>query len=246
MAAKKSIVLITGANSGIGFELARQLLSDASKHVLLGSRSKDKGETALKTLQSQSHPGSIELLQLDVANEDSIKAAAESVEGNHGRLDALVNNAGIAVPPGSIKEQMMTCFETNAVGPLLMVEHFKPLMQKSVATPRIINVSSGVGIISRRLDKNSPSYNLNHPQYRASKVALNMITACQIWELGEQNFKIFAYCPGFTESNLSDGNKTENGAKPVSEGTTPLVRMLNGERDAEHGRFLTGDGQYEW
>lgn len=162
------------------------------------------------------------------------------------RLDALVNNAAIAGGEGPIAKQMTACFRTNAIGAVLMVDYFAPLLRKSSGVPRIINVSSGVGLIARRLDKTGPAYNIKAVQYRASKSALNMVTVCQIVDFEDDGFKIFAYCPGFTVSNLGPQNNAESGAKPTSEGTAPMVKVLNGERDAEHGKFLNMDGQYEW
>ena len=126
------------------------------------------------------------------------------------------------------------------------MEHFAPLLRKCTGgTPRIINVSSGAGIIAKRLDPSSPTYSIKGEPYRASKSALNMLNACQAVEYGGDGFKVFAYCPGFTVSNLGPHNRAENGAKPTSEGTAPMVRILNGERDAEHGMFLNLDGLYD-
>lgn len=85
-ATTKSIILITGANAGIGFELASQLIADKMKHVILGSRSIDKGEAALKSLQSRNQPGTAEMIQLNVDNRESIEAAAKKVEKDHGRF----------------------------------------------------------------------------------------------------------------------------------------------------------------
>jgi NAD(P)-dependent dehydrogenase (short-subunit alcohol dehydrogenase family) len=141
---------------------------------------------------------------------------------------------------------MSQCFQTNATGPLLMVESFAPLLKKSNGTPRVVNVSSGGGSITKRLDPTSVGYNIKGVQYRASKAALNMVTACQAVEYGELGFKVFAYCPGFTVSNLGPHNNAENGAKPTSEGAAPIVKILNGERDAEYGKFLHETGQYPW
>jgi NAD(P)-dependent dehydrogenase (short-subunit alcohol dehydrogenase family) len=162
------------------------------------------------------------------------------------RLDALVNNAAVGIPPGPLLQQMSQCFQTNATGPLLMLESFAPLLKKSTGTPRVVNVSSGGGSITKRLDSTSPGYNIKSVQYRASKAALNMVTACQVVEYGEQGLKVFAFCPGFTVSNLGPHNNAENGAQPTSEGAAPIVKILNGERDAEHGGFLHKTGQYPW
>lgn len=97
-----------------------------------------------------------------------------------------------------------------------------------------------------RLNPSNPHYSLKGDQYRASKSALNMINACQAVEYGELGWKVFAFCPGFTASNLSDQNKIEKGAKPTSEGAAPMVDILNGKRDAEHGGYLHVDGQHPW
>jgi len=127
-----------------------------------------------------------------------------------------------------------------------MLESFAPLLKKSNGTPRVVNVSSGGGSITKRLDPTSTWYNIKSVQYRSSKAALNMVTACQVVEYGGLGFKVFAYCPGFTVSNLGPRNNVENGAKPTSEGAAPTVKILNGERDAEHGGFLHATGQYPW
>jgi len=257
------------ANGGVGFALAALLLADASKHVLLGSRSVEKGETAVKELQSREQPGSVELLHLDVDSEDSIIAAAKSVESKYGRsvifrlivlsllftfsaglltdltrLDALVNNAAIGTTPGSTAQQMAACFKTNATGPQLMSEYFVPLLHKANGTPRIVNVSSGAGSISRRLDPNAPKANFKDIHYRTSKAALNMVSAALAADLGPQGFKVFVYNPGFSISGLGPHNNAKSGAKPASEGAAPIVNILNGERDAEHGKFLNLYGQY--
>lgn len=167
------------------------------------------------------------------------------------RIDVLVNNAAISSTvdkgPGSLFEQLDQCFRTNAVGPAAMVEAFAPLLKNSTSsTPRIINITSGAGSISVRLDSTSPYYRQKVIPYRASKAALNMVTACQSVEYGDLGWKVFAFCPGFTASNLSEMNKEELGAKPTSEGARPIVDIINGKRDSEHGGYLNIGGQYSW
>ncbi|KAL8835047.1 MAG: hypothetical protein Q9170_003475 [Blastenia crenularia] len=248
MAESKKLILITGANSGIGLELARQLLADPNKHVLLGSRSIEKGETAIKELQSEQPKGTVELIQVDVTSEDSVAAAAKTVEKKHGKLDALVNNAGIVGSDGTNAQSLTACLQTNAVGTQLMGDYFAPLLKKSTSTPRIINVTSGGGSISIRLDRSSPYAALKANAYRISKAAMNMVAACQWYDWGgEEGFKIFIYGPGFTESNLSDANTKANGAKPTKEGAKPMVDMLNGERDGDAGKYLEyGEESIPW
>ncbi|KEQ93671.1 hypothetical protein AUEXF2481DRAFT_31236 [Aureobasidium subglaciale EXF-2481] len=244
--AQKTVTLVTGGNGGIGFALVAALLTNPSNHVLLGSRSIEKGQKAIADLEFLKPLGTVELLQVDVSSEESINAAAKQVKSKHGKLDALVNNAAIAIPPGSLAEQMAICFQTNATGPLLMVEAFTPMLLKSDQTPRIINVSTGQGSITKRLDPTAPGYKIKGIQYRASKTALNMVTASQVAELGEQGVKVFAYDPGFTQSSLGPHNKAEFGAKPASEAAAPIIKVLNGERDSEHACFLHATGQFPW
>ncbi|KAL8977005.1 MAG: hypothetical protein Q9205_007111 [Flavoplaca limonia] len=228
----KRLILITGANGGIGFELARQLLANANKHVLLGSRSLQKGESAVAELMSQHLNGTVELIQVDVTSET---------------LDALVNNAGIAGANGTNAEELTACLRTNAVGAQLMGDYFAPLLRKSTTVPRIINNTSGAGSIALRFDRSHPSATLKVNAYRISKAAMNMVAACQWYDWGEEGFKIFIYGPGNTESNLSALNKVEKGAKPVSEGTAPMVAMLDGERDEDSGKFINyGYDSFPW
>ena len=143
-------------------------------------------------------------------------------------------------------QKLNTAFCTNAAGPYVTVDTFAPLLSKSISTPRIVNVSSGAGSISLRLDPNNEFYKMKHDQYRVSKAALNMVTACQITEYHPRGWKVFVYCPGWTESNLSPANKVANGAKPTSDGVRPIVQMVNGERDTQTGKFLRYGGEFSW
>ena len=127
-----------------------------------------------------------------------------------------------------------------------MVDAFAPLLKKSLNIPRVVNVTSGAGSISMRLDPQAMGYAMKSVEYRAGKAALNMISACQAIEHGGEKFKLYLFCPGFTVSNLGPYNKKEHSAKPTSEGAEPIVGILRGERDEEHGGFLHADGQYPW
>jgi len=163
------------------------------------------------------------------------------------RLNALVNNAGIASSNGTTAEQLIACLYTNAVGVQLMGDYFAPLLRKSAGTPRIVNVTSGAGSIGLRFDRSHPTAALKAIPYRVSKAAMNMVAACQWYEFGEEGFKIFVYGPGFTESNLSAHNKVEMGAKPTSEAAAPIVAMVNGERDEDDGKFVEyGQESFPW
>ncbi|KAB2569019.1 Short-chain dehydrogenase/reductase tropE [Lasiodiplodia theobromae] len=270
----KRIVLITGATSGIGLELAAQLLArthPTTYHVLLGARNPTKGATVLSTIQSRIPPdapggGTAEVLHLDVTSDTTITAAAAHVRRAHGRLDILVNNAGTAAidghddtsTPAGLRAQLRESFDVNATGPAVVTAAFADLLlspqQESDSSPppprRIVNISSGAGSITRRLDPSSPIYALQATQYRASKAALNMVTACQHVEFGAgaKGVKVHAYDPGFTVSNLGPPNRAENsGARPAAESVAPLVELLEGSRDGgEEGLFLHNTGAYPW
>ncbi|KAL1793755.1 hypothetical protein ACET3X_008737 [Alternaria dauci] len=225
----QTITFITGANGGIGLALARLLLSDASNTVLLGSRSLEKGRAALENLNALGLPGTADVVQLDVTSEQSVAEAAKQHEG-------------------SLSERISSTVQTNVTGPAITFEAFTPLLSKSTKTPRIINVSSNTGSITLRLDPSYPSSNHEVVPYRISKAALNMLTACQAYKYGPLGWKIFAFDPGHTESNLSPATTAEYGAKPTSEGARPMLDILAGERDAEHAGFLNGlpERQHPW
>jgi NAD(P)-dependent dehydrogenase (short-subunit alcohol dehydrogenase family) len=131
---------------------------------------------------------------------------------------------------------------TEAFAPLLLQ---KPSVAPAVPR-RIVNISSGAGSINRRLDPSSALYKFQGYQYRASKAALSMVTACQWVEYGPAGIKVFAYDPGFTQSNLGPHNKAENGAKTPEEAVLPLIDVLEGKRDEEAGQLLHNTGVYPW
>lgn len=264
----KEIALVTGANSGIGFEIAHQLLQKGKYHVLLGSRSTTKGSAALQDLQSRNLPGSIELVHLDVQSDDHIDQVASLTKQKYGKLDILFNNAAVALPEGATeREKLAAAFDTNTTGPYLLTQALIPLLKKS-ANPRIINISSGAGSIGRRLNPESPMYRIQALPYRASKVAFNMMTTCLYVEFGlgikqqdvmeppkkegngndeeETKMKVFCYDPGFTASNLGPYNKEEFGARSAKDTVISVMELVEGKRDAEVGQFIHNSGGYPW
>ncbi|KAL4900980.1 hypothetical protein BDW74DRAFT_89439 [Aspergillus multicolor] len=251
MASFKTLVLITGATNGIGFELATQLLAKSTYHVLLGARSPEKGHAAIETIRTKNLPGSgsINLLHIDVTNDATIEAAAQHVQSVHGHLDILVNNAAVScmLSPPNLREQMRTSLDTNATGPAVVTSIFAPLLQRSISqSRRIISITSGAGSITQRLDPASAMYKVQQVQYRASKAALHMVSACQVVEFEPYGVKVFLYDPGFTQSNLGPHNRVENGARDVADSVRPLVDVLEGKRDGEVGRILHNTGSYSW
>ena len=231
--------------------------------MYLGARSSSKGAAALEDLQSRKLPGTIEFIQLDVQSDDNINQAASSIKESHGKLDIIVNNAGVAGPPGATeRERIQTAFDVNATGPYLLTKALVPLLRHS-ANPRVINISSGAGSIGRRLFPDSPMYKINAPQYRASKTALNMLTMCLHVEFGlgieqidgakdegkagdSKGMKVFCYDPGFTVSNLGEYNKKDFGARSAEDTVTSIMDIVDGKRDSDRGIFIHNTGQYPW
>lgn len=158
-----------------------------------------------------------------------------------------MNNAAqaIAAPGTSTFDHMQQCFAANVSGPVVLIETFLPLLRKSSGTPRIINVSSGAGSLGRTLDPNAFGGPLHFP-YKSSKAALNMVSAVQVAKLRQEDedMKVFTYCPGFRVSNLSTMNRSENGAGPTEDGAQPMVAMINGEKDGDHGKYSNSEGGY--
>lgn len=172
----------TGANQGIGYETAKNLIqSSADYHVILGSRDSSKGEAAAQALLLQADgggaKGTVSSVPLDVTDEASIAAAAQRVGADFGRLDVLVNNAGIistASPPTA--QALRRVLETNVVGALAVTEEFLDLLRKAERKPpRLVFVSSSMGSITHAADEKSPYYNPHGTEYRTSKAALNML-----------------------------------------------------------------------
>jgi NAD(P)-dependent dehydrogenase (short-subunit alcohol dehydrogenase family) len=223
-------------------------MAKGTYHVLMGARSVEKGDVALQQLRERNLPGSVEMLLLDVTKDHIIESAATKVRDDHGKLDILVNNAAV-VPMqenGQLREFMRLAFDTNATGPLIVTNAFAPLLKESKDSPRIVNITSGAGSISCRLDRNSPTYQLQGHQYRASKSALHMITACQFVEYEPHGIKVSLYDPGFTQSNLGPHNKAEFGARKPVDSVMPLIDVLEGKRDDESLKILHNTGMYSW
>ncbi|KAI9769743.1 MAG: putative secondary metabolism biosynthetic enzyme [Geoglossum umbratile] len=247
--ASKIVVLITGANQGVGFETARNLLlSSTDYHVLLGTRDAAKGEAAAKALQLlPGLKGSVSHVQIDVTNDSSVDAAAAQVDATHGRLDTLVNNAGIFSAKQPAREALRDVLAVNVVGALSTTEAFLPLLRKAPA-PRIVFVSSSVGSITHAADPKSKYYGAHANEYRASKAALNMLIV-QYWaRLGKDGFKVFGADPGLVATNFT-GNPEQlrqRGAGTPADGGERIATVVKGERDADVGKVCGVYGVSPW
>ncbi|CAF1017766.1 unnamed protein product [Rotaria sordida] len=208
----KKIVLITGANKGIGFEVARQLAQKGFQ-VLLGSRDEQRGKKAVEQLLSENL--SVSLIQIDVTNQTSIDAAVNEITNKYGYLDILINNSGIYIkeprPSQLTLDIFQDNFNVNFFGAFFVTKSFLPLIRKSLSG-RIVNVTSALGSIYFH-ETCKQSY--FHLAYSASKASLNMFTYQLAQELKNTNIKVNTCTPGLTATELTNfhGHSVEIGAK---------------------------------
>ena len=218
----------------------------ANYHVIVGSRSLEKGQQAANEIEAGDIKGSLSLVQLDVTSESSIQAAGATVEKDHGRLDVLINNAGTGSwEAETLVEKIKVCFETNALGAVLVTEAFKPLLLRSERA-RIIFVSSGAGSVSRTLDSNSPNSNVRALPYRMSKAAMNMAMAEYQAELRDQGVVVQAMSPGFVHTNLRRDKEPLPGTLPAETAAETLLSMMEGKRDTDSNKLIRREGVNEW
>ncbi|KZM20430.1 oxidoreductase [Ascochyta rabiei] len=257
LTAEPQIILITGANNGIGFDTATLLASvSVGNHVIVGSRSTTKGEAALKHIKDRSPKGSVSLVQIDADSDASITTAVHRIEQEFGRLDVLINNAGTCKETYDgqwpSRNDLRAEFETNVFGPTILSAALLPLLRQS-KSPKIINISSGLGSITRcsaEPDRSSAGTIVRVPGYRMSKSALNMLTAYQYQQLRGEGFKIWSYCPGFVITDIGsdrEARKSMQGCESSETSAQGILEILEGQRDEEVGQFLQRYGkQYDW
>lgn len=242
-------VLITGANKGIGLETAKQLLQKGF-YVYLGSRDLQKGMEAAHKLKAEGLDH-VEAVQLDVTDEDSVKAAREQVGTKTEVLDVLINNAGIngGMPYTALEagtDQFFDAFDTNVFGVVRVTQAFIDLLRQS-PEPRIVNVSTSVGSLSLQSNPSWPAYHYGkYAVYGASKAAMNMYTVHLAYELRDTAFKINAVCPGYTKTDFTGQNGGE-----VEEAGKRIVKYALIEQDGPSGKFFSEEsnpqtGEIPW
>jgi NAD(P)-dependent dehydrogenase (short-subunit alcohol dehydrogenase family) len=231
--------LITGANKGLGFETARQLIA-AGHTVYIGSRDAELGRRAAARLGAR-------LVLLDVTDDESVKAAAKVIEADGG-LDVLVNNAGIegrTADNGVIgaadetAEHMRTLFDTNVLGMVRMLHAFLPLLQRSAA-PVVVNVSSGLSRTADLANPDGPVSFYPGVAYPASKTAVNTVTVQ--YAKAFPGIRINAVDPGYTATDLNGSTGTQT----VEEGAEIIVRMAQVAPDGPTGGYFDAAGPLHW
>ena len=240
----KTIVLISGANQGIGFEIAKKLATEQSHwHIWIGSRDVSKGNDAAESLASL--PSTVQAIQLDVTSDESISTCASTIEKTHGRLDVLINNAGIG--PSTInteptlRQRFAKALDTNVYGAAVLTDACIPLLQRS-SLPRIIFISSEMGSLSNALDPGWTYYGLAHlVEYKSSKAAMNMLGATYAVRYGKEGFKVNMCCPGLRSTNFTGGV-----GGPPSEGAINACRLAVEGKDGSNGTFSNLEGPMDW
>jgi NAD(P)-dependent dehydrogenase (short-subunit alcohol dehydrogenase family) len=239
----EKIALITGANKGLGFEIARQL-GEQGIIVLLGARDEVRGRQAADSLTARGL--SVTPLRIDVTDRASIAGAAREIERRFGRLDILVNNAGIAgsfsVPPSeATPDQLREVYDTNVFGVVAVTNAMLPLLRRSTAG-RIVNMSSHVGSLTLNSDPGSGLRNLNLITYQSSKTVLNAITVAYAKELRETRIKVNAANPGLTATDLNN----HRGDRTAEQGAVIAVRLATLGPDGPTGTSQDENGTVPW
>jgi NAD(P)-dependent dehydrogenase (short-subunit alcohol dehydrogenase family) len=233
------VALISGANRGIGLEIARQL---ARKGVLvvLGARDVDQGRAAAEAIAAEGYE--TQCVTLDITDGPSVAAAVDDVALRHGRIDILINNGAILIDgPGGFKSSLFELdvatarqtFETNVLGPLRLTQAVVPVMQRH-NYGRIVNLSSGAGQLS---DMRS-----GFPAYRMSKTALNALTRITAAELASTNIKVNAVCPGWVRTDMG-GAEAE---RPVEIGAETPVWLATLPENGPTGGFFRDQRPIPW
>jgi len=243
-AADQIVILITGANTGIGLATATRLAKEQpNSHVIIGSRDAKAGEEAAAPLKASGL--SVSSVQLDITSDESIAAAVKHIEESFGRLDVLVNNAGILIDRVeglSTKELYKKTFDTNVLGTVFITEACLPLLRKS-SLPRIIFLSSRMGSIETSKDKTTPFYSTDYKAYDASKAAVNMLAVNYSRILEPDGGLVNAVCPQLVKTKLTGW--TDYGITPEI-GAQRVVEVVVAGKDGPNATFSDMNGPIPW
>ena len=228
------IALVTGANRGIGKQIAMDLAA-IGVFVIVGSRNEEEGEITKDLILKKG--GRAELFPIDVSKEKSLTALSDYVEGSFGRLDILINNAGIFLDTGEFvntsMEELTSTLQTNVAGPLRLIQLFLPhMIQNNYG--RIVNVSSGMGQLS--------DMGTGYPAYRISKTAINAITKIASAETSGKNIKVNSVCPGWVKTDMGG----PNASRSIEKGAETIVWAALLPDDGPTGKFFRDKKEIEW
>jgi NAD(P)-dependent dehydrogenase (short-subunit alcohol dehydrogenase family) len=235
--------LVTGANKSIGFEVARQL-AQKGVYVYLGSRNLEKGLEAVNKLKAEGM-NNIEVIQLDITDDESVKKARTEIGKKTKVLDILINNAGIfgGYPQEALNttiDQFKATYDANVYGIVRVTQAFIDLLKKS-SEPRIVNVSSSQGSITLHSDPTYKYYDYKAAAYLTSKSAMNMYTVVLAYELKDTDFKINAVCPGYTKTDFNG----HRGPGSVEDAGKRIIKYALVDKDGPTGKFFSEENNPE-
>ena len=238
----KKTALVTGANKGIGLEIARGL-GRIGYAVWIGSRNESRGEPTAEALRRDDLAA--RFLPLDVTDDRSVAAAAGTLGREVDQLDVLVNNAGISIGWGPPSEEAVTdvhaIYDVNVFGVIRTTQAFLPLLKKA-SEPRIVMVSSSLGSLAWASDFEAPMAEVNLLGYNSSKSALNAVTVAFAKDLAPLGFKVNAGCPGYTATDLNQ----HTGSRTPEQGAAIGIRLATLPNDGPTGGFFDDDGTVAW
>jgi len=227
-----TVTLVTGANKGLGYETARQLI-ERGHTVYMGARSTERGEAAATELGGR-------FVQLDVTDDASVEAAFGAVAQREGLLDVLVNNAGISTATEVNGPEALKVFDTNVIGLIRATQAALPLLEKS-DNPVVVNVSSALGSFWAVTNPERHQFHFPSIIYGSSKAAVSMLTVQYAKAL--PNIKFNAVEPGFTATDLTPFSAA---GQPVEMGAEVIVRMATIDKDGPTGTFQEGESELGW
>lgn len=228
----RPLAVVTGANRGIGLETAHEL-ARRGWHVVLTARDLTSGADALRQLQAEGR--SAELRKVDVNSSEDVQALARHLKEAHGRVDALVNNAGILPDEGGAltvaPSKLMEILNTNTLGAVRMIQALAPLMPKGA---RIVNLSSGMGALGEMGG--------GHLGYRISKTALNAVTRVFAAELAGRGILVNSVCPGWVKTRMGSASASRS----VAQGAETVVWLVTDPQAEDSGGFWRDKRRIDW
>jgi NAD(P)-dependent dehydrogenase (short-subunit alcohol dehydrogenase family) len=240
MTTDTTTALVTGANKGLGLETARRL-GTLGWTVFVGARDRARGDQAVAGLVASG--ADARLVLLDVTSDESVEAAADQVAQDVGRLDVLINNAGIlggpAEPLDTVPGDFLAVYGVNLLGPVRVTHAFLPLLRKA-ELPRVVMVSSGMGSLTITSDPARLESGFVSLVYPSSKAALNMVT--NMYAKALPGWKVNAADPGYTATDLN----SHTGHKTVQQGAQAIVALATLGPDGPTGGFFDDTGPVPW
>jgi len=248
-----TIVLVTGASQGIGLQLVRVLSTPATHpgyHVIIGSLTESEGLDAVSKLLKEDSSRSLSQVTIDVTSDQSIASAVGFVTDAFGRIDVLVNNAGVLLDdissPFTSREIFEKTYSVNVFGPVAVTDAFTPLLSKSTSpNPRIVFMSSRLGSLHTNAKPKDRSGGKWFPAYRSSKCALNMLMLHYSRLFRERGWLVNASDPGLSKTQMT-ANQDDSIKGTVEQGARNAIRLATLGVGAETGTFTNNDGVVEW